>query len=72
MLPTRTRFSNDYNVTLEHKKDTCGNLHINNPTFRQFKKTCMATNNVTDVWRERNSEKREYTIDKQKTRNWTN
>ena len=51
--------------------DTCGYLHMNNPTSRQLIKTWMATNNLADVWRERNPEKKEFMFDKHQSRNRT-
>ena len=46
----------DYNVALKHEIDTNGYLHVNNPSSRQYMKLRIATNDLTDIWRDRNPE----------------
>ena len=57
----------DYNVALKHEIDTNGYLHINNPSSRQYMKMRIATNDLTDIWRDRNPEKRVFTFDSKET-----
>ena len=61
----------DNNVTLNHELDTCGYLYVNNPNSREYVKSCIVTNQLTDIWRERNKSTRAYTFDKKQTTNGT-
>ena len=61
----------DYNIALEYDKDTNGYINVNNPISRRYIKTWMMMNNLVDVWRERDPEKREYTFDRMQKKNRT-
>ena len=61
----------DFNVAPDPNKDTLGFLHINNPNSRQFIKRMKSLNMLTDVFRHKHPELRQYTFSKKQTKNYT-
>ena len=61
----------DFNVAPNHKMDTSGYLHINNPNSRQFLDKMIPLNMMTDVFRHKHPDLRQYTFHKKQTKNYT-
>ena len=55
-----------YNIAFNHKVDTCGYIHVNNPNLRQYIKSRISMNKLTDIWRESNTSTRAFTFNKKK------
>ena len=64
-------YSGDFNVVLNHKMDTLGYLHINNPYTQQYINSQIAKNELLDIWRERNKGTKAFTFNKHQTKNRT-
>ena len=54
----------DYNEAPVHNMDTAGYLHINNPVSRQYIRSRMMTNELTDIWQDSHPTTRSFTFDK--------
>ena len=62
----------DFNLAINHEKDTSGYLHINNPNTREYVTRQANLSNLVDIWRIRNPDTRQYTFHKRQTKNYTN
>ena len=58
----------DFNVAPDHKMDTSGYLHVNNPNSRQFLDKMIPLNMMTDVFRHKHPDLRKYTFHKKQTK----
>ena len=61
----------DYNVAPDHKMDTSGYLHINNPNSRKLLDRIIPLNMMTNVFRHKHPDLRQYTFHKKQTKNCT-
>ena len=61
----------DFNVAPDHNMDTMGYLHINNINTRQFIDPMKSLNMLTDAFRHKHPELRQYTFNKKQTKNYT-
>ena len=56
----------DYNVAIDHKLDTSGYLHVNNPNTRELLTRQANMSNLVDIWRLKNPDSRQFTFNKNK------
>lgn len=61
----------DFNVPPDNKMDTMGYLHVNNPNSRRFIDRMKSLNMLTDVFRHKHPDLRQYTFNKRQTKNYT-
>ena len=61
----------DFNVAPDHKADTLGYLHVNNPNSRFFINKMKSLNMITDVFRHKHPDAQRFTFSKKQTRNHT-
>ena len=61
----------DFNVVLDHNKDTSGHLHVNSPTMGCFMNKMKSLNMMTDVYRHKHPDLRQFSFNKKQTRNYT-
>ena len=61
----------DFNIAPNHNKDTLGYLQINNPNTRRFIERMRSLNMMTDVYRHKHQNLRQYTFKKKQARNYT-
>merc|ERR1711895_332248 len=61
----------DFNVAPDHKVDTLGYLHVNNPNSRFFINKMKSLNMITDVFRHKHPDAQRFTFSKKQTRNHT-
>ena len=54
----------DFNVPPDNKMDTMGYLHVNNPNSRRFIDRMKSLNMLTDVFRHKHPDLRQYTFNK--------
>ena len=60
-----------FNVAIDHNMDTAGYLHVNNPNTRDFLSRMVPLCNMTDIWRQKNPNARQFTFFKRQTNNYT-
>ena len=65
-----TTMVGDFNVAPDHTKDTLGYLHVNNPNKRRFINRMMSLN-MTDVYRHKQPDLRQFTFNKKEKMNYT-
>ena len=61
----------DFNVAPKHEMDTLGYLHVNNQNTRNFLDRIIPLSNMTDIWRKKYPQMRQYTFYKKQTNNFT-
>ena len=61
----------DFNIAPDHKKNTLGYLHVNNPNTSQFIERMKSLNMLTDAYRHKHPDLRKYTFNKKQARNYT-
>ena len=61
----------DFNVAPDHNMDTAGYLHVNNQNTRNFQNRMIPLCDMTDIWRKKNPQTRQYTFFKRQTKNYT-
>ena len=61
----------DFNVAPDHTKDTLGYLHVNNQNTRGFIDRMKSLNMMTDVYRHRHPDLRQFTFSKRQAKNYT-
>ena len=61
----------DFNVAPKHDIDTLGYLHVNNQNTRNFLNRMIPLSNMTDIWRSKNPQARQFTFMKKQTNNFT-
>ena len=61
----------NFNVAPKHEMDTLGSLHVNNQNTRNFLKRMIPLSNMTDIWRKKYPQTRQYTFFKKQTNNFT-
>ena len=57
-----TIMAGDFNVAPDPNKDTLGYLHINNPNTRRFIERIKSLNMMTDMYRHKKPDLRQYTF----------
>ena len=62
--PDYSIFAGDFNVALDPQKDTKNYLHANNPQAREALNEQIQQNNLVDIWRELNPDKKTFTWQK--------
>ena len=55
----------------DHNMDTAGYLHVNNPNTRNFLDRMIPLCNMTDIWRQKNPQARQFTFFKRQTNHYT-
>ena len=58
-----------FNVAPDHNKDTLGYLHVNNPNTRRFMDRMKSLNMMTDVFRHKHPDLRQYSFNTKQTKN---
>ena len=61
----------DFNVAPDHTKNTLGYLHVNNQTRRRFIDRTKSLNMMTDVYRHKHPDLRQFTFSKRQAKNYT-
>ena len=61
----------DFNVAPDHTRDTLGYLHVNNPNTRRFIDRMKSLNMMTDVYRHKHPDLRQFTFSKRQAKNYT-
>ena len=61
----------DFNVAPDHTKDTLGYLHVNNQNTRRFIDRMKSLNMMTDVYRHKHPDLRQFTFSKRQAKNYT-